>query len=144
MEIPLSDFKTRIEIWVNETYGPNDETPNGEIVGEEFQIGAARAANILASLRRERRIPPSNRLRRKYDAQQGSRHQLTYKYICDYIEEHGWAPSQREISQHIEGSLQTVNADIRRLQQQGLIEVGPFPRQIRVVGSVMKESEVAM
>jgi hypothetical protein len=144
MEIPLSDFKTRIEMWVNETFSPDDETPNGETVGEEFQIGEARAANILAALRREGRIPPSNRLRRKHSTRQGSRHKLTYQFISDYIAEHGWAPSQREISQYIEGSLQTVNADIRRLQKQGLIEVGPFPRQIRIVGSVMKESEVTM
>jgi DNA-binding FadR family transcriptional regulator len=144
MEIPLSDFKTRIEMWVNETYGPDDETPNGEIVSEEFQISETRAANILAALRRERRIPPSNRLRRKYHLRQGSRHELTFEYIRDYIEEHGWAPSQREISQHIEGSLQTVNSDLQRLQKNGLIKMGPFPRQIRVVESVMKEAEVTM
>jgi sulfur relay (sulfurtransferase) DsrC/TusE family protein len=144
MENELTALESYICDWVKNTFGENDITPDGHAVAAEFKIGAVRGAAILARLRRLELIPKSNRMRITKSSNQGARHESTMEFIRNYIAEHGWAPSQREISDHISGSLQTVNADLQRLQKQGLIKMGPYPRQIRVVESVMKEAEVTM
>jgi DNA-binding transcriptional ArsR family regulator len=144
MENELTALETYIRDWVNSKFGPDDETPNGEDVSKEFKIGAVRGSAILARLRKLGEIPPSNRIRMRSRSRRTTRHGSTFEFIQDYIEKNGWAPSQREIAEFVSGSLQTVNSDLRRLQEQGLIEIGPHARQIRIVGSVMKEAEVTM
>lgn len=144
MENELTALEQYVCDWVQLTFKDDDVTPNGESVAAEFHIGVIRGGAILARLRRLGLIPKSNRMQLTKSCNQGSRDEMTYKFIREYIRENGWAPSQREISDHISGSLQTVNSDLQRLQKNGLIKMGPFPRQIRVVESVMKEAEVTM
>lgn len=144
METELTALEQYVCNWVQLTFKDGDVTPNGESVAAEFHIGVIRGGTILARLRRLELIPKSNRMQFTKSCRQGTRHESVMQFIREYITEHGWAPSQREISSHIAGSLQTVNADLQRLQKQGLIQMGPFPRQIRVVASVMKDGSVTM
>jgi SOS-response transcriptional repressor LexA len=72
------------------------------------------------------------------------RKQAIISYLIGYIKSYGWAPSQREIAEAVGASLNAVNIDLEILKEQGLIEMGPQARQIRVVGTSMKTPEVTL
>lgn len=51
------------------------------------------------------------------------------RFIVDYIDEHGWAPSYREIQEAVSiPSKQTVQKILFSLESQGRIRVGHAPR----------------
>ena len=58
--------------------------------------------------------------------------------------EHGWAPSRREIAAEIGCTASKINGVVAKLAEEGLIEVGPDSRQIRIVNSVMRIPEVTL
>ena len=68
--------------------------------------------------------------------------------LIDAIREHtlihGWPPSQRTLSGMTGLNLQRVNTVLRYLNDEGLIEVGPNPREVRIVGTVMTIPEVTL
>lgn len=49
----------------------------------------------------------------------------------------GWAPSQRELAEETGLMVSRVNYILRVLKHEGIVELGPHPRQIRIVGSKM-------
>lgn len=53
--------------------------------------------------------------------------------IRDHIAEHGWPPSIEEIAERVDRSRAEVHRYLGQLEDQGRIERGPHPRQIRVV-----------
>ena len=68
--------------------------------------------------------------------------------LIDAIREHtiinGWPPSQRTLADMTGLNLQRVNAVLKYLNDEGLIEVGPNPREVRIVGTVMTIPEVTL
>lgn len=64
--------------------------------------------------------------------------------LIRYSAEHGWAPSQRELAEATDLMTSRVNYLLRVLEVNGLIEIGPAARQIRVVGSKMVVPSVTM
>jgi hypothetical protein len=72
------------------------------------------------------------------------RKQAIMSYLIGYTRTYGWPPSQREIAQAVGASLNAVNIDLELMKEEGLIEMGPQARQIRIVGSVMKTPDVTL
>jgi repressor LexA len=75
----------------------------------------------------------------------------TLKVIADYIDEHGWPPSYRDIGLGIGATApSTIVNRIRRLVERGLIEVGvdekghQQPRALRIVRADTKTNVVEM
>jgi SOS-response transcriptional repressor LexA len=58
--------------------------------------------------------------------------QLALDFIADYIAEHGWAPTVREIAAALETDVSTAHGHIRILAEDGRIVKGTGPRMIRV------------
>jgi SOS-response transcriptional repressor LexA len=66
-------------------------------------------------------------------------------FIREYTLEHGWAPSQREITEALGCSLNTTNLGLARLAEEGIIDMEPgVPRAVRIVGTKMVIPEVSM
>ena len=59
-----------------------------------------------------------------------------YQYIVEYMQEHMYAPTIREIGKAVGlSSTSSVAVHMERLEGKGLIEIGPdAPRKIRLVG----------
>lgn len=53
--------------------------------------------------------------------------------ISRHIARDGWAPSRREIARECGLSVSTVHAHVKRLEEQGFIQLGVGSRQIRLV-----------
>jgi DNA-binding IclR family transcriptional regulator len=51
--------------------------------------------------------------------------------------ENGWAPSQRDLAEVTGFTAARVNYLMQLLKPQGLVELGPNPREVRIVGSSM-------
>jgi len=58
--------------------------------------------------------------------------------------ENGWAPSQRDLAEVTGFTPARVNYLMQILKHQGLVELGPNPREVRIVGSSMVIPEVAL
>ena len=56
----------------------------------------------------------------------------------------GWAPSQRDLADATGLMVSRVNYLLQVMKHQGLIEVGPHPRQVRITGSKMVIPQVTM
>lgn len=70
--------------------------------------------------------------------------QLLLDAIREHTLMHGWPPSQRTIAEMTGLNLQRVNTVLKYLNEQGLIELGRNPREVRIVGSVMTIPEVTL
>jgi len=58
-----------------------------------------------------------------------------YVYICQYVEQHGFAPSLRDIAQGCQLSLSGVNHILHKLREADRIAYTPrIARSLRVVG----------
>jgi DNA-binding transcriptional regulator YhcF (GntR family) len=55
-----------------------------------------------------------------------------------------WAPSQRDLGAATGLTASRVNYLLQVLRHQGLIELGPNPREVRIVGSSMVIPEVTL
>jgi repressor LexA len=65
-------------------------------------------------------------------AQIGETKQAILRYIRDYMAEHTWAPTVREIGPAVGlRSIATVHDHLHRLVELGYIEMGSGPRMIR-------------
>lgn len=62
---------------------------------------------------------------------------LLGKAIRDHCAEHAWPPSQRELAKATGIRLDRVNEILHMMETDGLIQLGPGPRQIRIVGAQM-------
>ena len=58
--------------------------------------------------------------------------QLALDFISNYISEHGWAPTVREIAAALEVDVSTAHMHISNLVEAGAIVRGSGPRMIRV------------
>lgn len=70
--------------------------------------------------------------------------QLVYNALVAHINTHVWPPSQRDIVAVTGLTLSRVNYLLQVMRSQGLIELGPNPREVRIVGSRMVMPEVTM
>lgn len=64
---------------------------------------------------------------------ESSTQQQVYDFICRYLDQHGWAPSFREIADDVGASVSTVHFHLHSLERHGQIVLGGGPRMIRVV-----------
>ncbi len=56
------------------------------------------------------------------------------EYLVDFEQKHGWAPSLREICEHMSyGAIRTAQIQLAVLEREGRIERGSGPRQIKVL-----------
>ena len=102
--------------------------PTPEALAEELECSVATARRLL-------------RLNGPETARTRITHHQIYSFVDAYIKQNGWAPSQREIAEHCGISVNSVNVKLERMSKEGLIEVGPYPRQLKVTGGVMKAME---
>lgn len=58
--------------------------------------------------------------------------QAIMDFLRAYMAEHGWAPSMREIADHIGTYPPNVMQHLRKLQAEGKIVLGGGPRMIRI------------
>ena len=58
--------------------------------------------------------------------------QLALDFVGRYTEEHGWAPTVREVADALEVSISTAHQHLRNLQGEGRLVIGPGPRMIRI------------
>lgn len=67
--------------------------------------------------------------------EQGRRtRQVIMDFLCFYTDEHGWAPTMREIGGAVGlASPSTVLSHLRTLEREGRIVLGGGPRMIRVL-----------
>lgn len=66
----------------------------------------------------------------------GKTRQKVYDYLIDYIKEHGYAPSVRELAEGVglKSSSSAYN-HLSKLEEEGKIEMrGNSPRAIKIVG----------
>lgn len=105
--------------------------PSAEALAEELECSVATARRLL-------------RLQGPDTARSRIQHAEIFQFITEYISKNGWAPSQREIAEACGVSVNTVNIKLERMVQEGLIEVGRYPRQVKIVGAVMKEGEMTL
>ena len=68
----------------------------------------------------------------------------TMAFLRGYTINNGWAPSQREVADAVGCSVTKINALLARLAAEGLIELGPHPRQIKITGSVLRMPEITL
>jgi transposase len=124
--------------YITECFERN-EYPSPRVVAEKFDMSYSTASRLIgvgaARNGKTRAGRPSNAAERK---------QAIMTYLTGYMSAYGWPPSQREIAEAVGASLNAVNIDLEILKEQGLIEMGPQARQIRIVGTVMKMPEVTL
>ena len=116
---------------------PNGTMPSRVDVAAKFGINVVTANKVLLRSPSHAR-QASAQVREKKDGQ------TVLNEITRYQSEHGWAPSQREIGEACDMMPSRVNYLLRYLEHEGLIEVGPQARQIKVVGSKMVIPQVTM
>lgn len=127
--------------YVKEYHDLHGKRPTQKEIAEVFGISQSAAGTIVRSETQMagERIPGG---RTPKNGPEEDRHVLSL--LRRHILEHGWAPSQREISDETGFALHKVNLHMHRLHTQGLIELGPNPREVRIVGSKMVIPEVTM
>lgn len=69
-----------------------------------------------------------------------------YEYVREYMAEHGWAPTYREIGDAIDAAPSQVRLALRLLEEAELVELGERcePRAIRITGSKTTFPRVAV
>lgn len=92
-------------------------------VSEQFNISRSSADALLREIGV---IRPRSRLN------PDDKDQMVREFLEVSIATHGWAPSVREIGDGTGLGPNVAWSTLRRLAEQGLIEIGPYPRQIRL------------
>lgn len=103
------------------------------------------AARLGVSVATVRRVRAATREQMPRHAPKADREaKMVYDAIARHISEHMWAPSQRDLSTTTGLTLSRVNYLLQYMRGQGLIELGPNPREIRIVGSSMVIPQVTL
>lgn len=111
--------------------------PSRVDVAAKFGINVVTVNKVLlASPQHER--APQVKVREEKDAQ------AVLREVIRCQTENAWSPSQREIGEACDMMPSRVNYLLRLMHHQGIIELGPNSRQIRIVGSKMVIPEVTM
>lgn len=68
---------------------------------------------------------------------------MVYDYICSYLEENGYPPTEREIAEGTKSCISATHGKLRSLEKLGLIAVKPgSSRAIKVIGyKFVKEND---
>jgi DNA-binding transcriptional regulator YhcF (GntR family) len=69
---------------------------------------------------------------------------VLFDAIRSSVSENVWPPSQRDLAAATGYTISRVNYLLAVLKHQGLIDLGPNPREIRIVGSSMVIPEVTL
>jgi SOS-response transcriptional repressor LexA len=117
-------------------------TPTIPEVADGLQVAEVTAAKLLKQLRLAGELEPHSRTGQRAGRDDDRRALLTF--IRSYTLQHGWPPTQRESADALVWPLSKTNAILGELEAQGLIEVGPSARAVRIVGTVMTIPEVAL
>lgn len=125
--------------YINQHVAEHGERPLLSEVAEAFGVSGATVGTIAAVRHEE-----IHGARRQGGRQMVDRTAEVMRFVEQYMAEHGWAPSQREIAVSLDIPLHTANRTLRVLHSQGLIRLGEHARQIQIVGSVMKAAEEAL
>ena len=60
---------------------------------------------------------------------------IVYEYICSFLEESGYPPTEREIAEGTKSCISATHGKLRSLEKLGLIAVKPgSSRAIKVIG----------
>ena len=60
---------------------------------------------------------------------------IVYEYICSFLEENGYPPTEREIAEGTKSCISATHGKLRSLENLGLIAVKPgASRAIKVIG----------
>jgi DNA-binding transcriptional regulator YhcF (GntR family) len=98
----------------------------------------------VVTVRKALLADPNRRASGTVQARQRIDAALVLDAIRDHTLEHGWAPSQRDIAETTGLMTSRVNFVLRALREEGIIETGPHPRQIRIIGTKMVIPNVTM
>lgn len=128
--------------YVKDYYAKHGERPTQLAVAEKFGVTQSTVGNIL---RTDTTLPGQNRTPgRKSSRSMVETDQFVYNFVREFTMRKGWAPSQREVAAAIGCAPHKANFHLHRLHQQNLIELGPHPRQVNIVGSRMDIPEITL
>ena len=127
--------------WVVRYAAKHGKAPTARVVSDEFGIAYASAVNVLSRLEAAGEI----KRRQRFDSNQRSEKQAEIlAFIRSFCEANVVPPSQREIAAGLDMTLSQVNRHIGIMIAQGLLEVGPGSRTVRITGSRMVIPEVTL
>ena len=68
---------------------------------------------------------------------------FVYNFICSYLEENGYPPTDREIAEGTKSCISATHGKLRSLEKLGLIAVKPgSSRAIKVIGYKFVKEEI--
>ena len=75
-----------------------------------------------------------------------ARQQEIWNYLVEYVDQHGYPPTVREIGEHVGlASPSTVHAHLANLERAGLLRRDPTkPRALELIGRERRDAEPAM
>jgi len=115
----------------------NGKQPSRVDIAARFGINVVTVNKVLLADPNHERTP-------KVKEKERAEGNLVLEELRRQTLENGWAPSQRDIAEATGLMVSRVNYLLRVMKHQGLIEIGPHPRQIRITGSKMVIPQVTM
>ena len=127
--------------WITRYAVKHERPPTAREVSEEFDIAYTTAVNVLAKLEAAGEITRQQR----FDSGRRSEKQAEILgFIRSFCEANCVPPSQREIANELGMAVSQVNRHVGIMVAQGLLEVGPGSRAVRITGSRMVIPEVTL
>jgi sulfur relay (sulfurtransferase) DsrC/TusE family protein len=128
--------------FVRSYYKEFGERPTQTLVAEEFGVTQSTIGNIM---RTDESLPGGSAAGgRALPTPMADSDRFVLTFVRKFALENGWAPSQREIAEAMGTAPHKANFHLHRLHEQGLIELGPNAREIRIVGAKMEIPEVTL
>ena len=128
--------------FIKEYHAEHGERPTQALVAKQFGVTPATVGNIV---RADSSTPGENRGQgRRLEVPLVESDQIVYDFIRRFTLEYGWAPSQREVAGALGCAPHKANFHLHRLHKQNLIELGPNPREVKIVGTKMEIPEVTL
>lgn len=128
--------------YYNNVFNQRGERPTQREAAVALQMSPATVAKTVSSNEDEIQGEASTTIRKPANLDETI--SKTMAFLRGYTINNGWAPSQREVATAVGCSVTKMNNVLARMAAEGLIEIGPHPRQIKITGSVLRMPEISM
>lgn len=123
--------REEIKAFITDYYKVHDKRPTSTEVAVHFNCSGTALRSVIREMDAANELPGVPRGKREAKNQEENLLKVM-TFIADYMKEHTWAPSRREIADGVGISLSIVNTLVAILAAKGRIEVGSESRQIRI------------
>lgn len=127
--------------WIARHAKLKGKPPTAREVAEHFDIAHTTAVNLLSRLEASGEITRPSRFNADHRT---NRQREILAFIRSFCDENVVPPSQREIAAGLDMAVSQVNRHVGIMVAQGLLEVGPGNRAVRITGSRMVIPEVTL